>query len=71
MAAGPQRKTIPAPHLLAPVPGIERALRYRAEVLGEEAKALAGTGDVSAAACDVKAEIAQQFRALADEFHHW
>jgi hypothetical protein len=53
------------------MPGIERALRYRADVLDEEAKALAEAGDGSAAACDAKVEIAQQFRALADEFHHW
>ena len=71
MAAGPQRRTTPAPHLLAPMPGIERALRYRADVIDDEAKALAEIGEVSAAACDAKVEIAQQFRALADEFHHW
>ncbi len=65
----PRRREKRIEHLHAAAVPVERALLERAEVLDGEARALAEIGDISVAACDAKVEIAQQFRALAEELH--
>lgn len=66
MAREPQRAPEPH-HLDAKLIPVERALIARAAVLDEEAHAETGATLGGA----VKLLVSQEFRALADELHHW
>jgi hypothetical protein len=70
MAAGPQRRKDPVPHLMAHIAPVERALNERARMLEIKAAEVAIaplSGDVGA----VYRDLAAEFRALAEELHHW
>lgn len=68
MAAGPQRRREPAPHLLAHARGLELALQHRAAELGQQTSGQMIDADTVKA---VQAVIADEFRKLAEELHHW
>lgn len=74
MAAGPQRRATPAPHLLAHVRGVELALQERAKALTDEVLATPESDDtdmIVSVTSAIKAQIAQEFLALAAELHFW
>jgi len=77
MAAGPQRRTTPAPHLSAAAVPVELALLARAEFLSlrasqrnavNQAYIMDNGPDIESA---VDMRIAEEFRALAEELHWW
>ena len=65
MPAGPQRRKDPAPHLGPHIVPLELALRHRADVLEAESTRVGPTSLLTLQT------IAAEFRALADEMHHW
>jgi hypothetical protein len=62
----PPRRTEPHKHLDASIGPVERSLRHRADVLDAEAHEPESEPTIGSA---VKMLLAQEFRALADEFH--
>ena len=75
MAAGPQRRATPAPHLNAHLAPLERALHERARVLMAAAEEGPGDDSHDPAADEFQAAVfavvAVEFKALARELHHW
>ncbi len=80
MAAGPQRRTERRKHLDASVVPVEKALLARAGAIGShldvvrQAARVHGLTDEALVGviADAVAEIvAAEFRAMADELHHW
>jgi hypothetical protein len=74
MAAGPQRSEIGRPHLNAHIAPVERAYIARAKVIEAQVDALmedpGEAADHAILACCL-ATMAAEFRALAEELHHW
>ena len=66
MAAGPQRRTTPAPHLSAAAVPVERALLARAQAIEDER-----IPDGPVETYTTQTIIAAEFRKLADELHWW
>jgi hypothetical protein len=71
MAAGPQRRVQPAPHLLPQADSVEKALLERARVLEEQANEVAEGSRRPAVDEAVARFMAREHRALAEELHHW
>lgn len=68
MAAEPARRPEPRKFLDASLTPLERALRARADTIEAEADGLAAIGNRER---DWIGYTASEFRALADELHHW
>lgn len=69
MAAGPQRRPVPVPHLMAHIRPVELALQERARVLEDRAIELEKSGPADE--IGTSRLLAAEFRALAAELHHW
>lgn len=65
MAAQPQRRPVPVPHLGPHIVPVERALKARAEAIETSA------GSVNEPPEQTRAWLAAELRALAEELHHW
>ena len=72
MAAGPQRRTVRAPHLMAQIAPVELALNARAKAIEDRvADAENPVVRMEPAEAAALTGIAQEFRALAEELHWW
>ncbi|HEV2375185.1 MAG TPA: hypothetical protein VGS19_23875 [Streptosporangiaceae bacterium] len=77
MAAGPQRRPLPARHLGAHIVPVELALKERAahvspSAFRDAAKAFGMDDDQAYAMGAFMAHVVEgEFRALADELHYW
>ena len=72
--AAVQRRPEPRKFLDASLVPLERALRARADVLAEQCQAVDDAPDAEGPTlimATVLAGVAQEFRVLADELHHW